>query len=160
MINFIGWVLVWFGLIYLPRLLLLGVRWIDEHRFLQINPDKEWLISGYKLILILWIPLSTIVTVRYNQDASATSFFLYVGFIPLIGLGILKGIIEIIFGTSRFWGFKVSEKFTIKIPFIMTPWGNLKMYKFYFIMNTKRVKPVGVARLLLNLGVLFVLIFF
>ncbi|MCB8976317.1 MAG: hypothetical protein H6657_02705 [Ardenticatenaceae bacterium] len=62
MTQFLLWLCIWLGLYFLPWLLYLGVRWKNQAQFLAAQPQKEPLVSGYKLFLILWLLLSVVIT--------------------------------------------------------------------------------------------------
>lgn len=159
MLDFSIWFLIWLGLFYLPRILLLGVGWINQNQFLATQPEKEWLVSGYKLFLILWLPLSVIGTARFFQEASTEIFYLHVGFIPLLGIGLVKGICESVFGISWFYGWRVLEKANPRFQAGSLRFIFLRTLDFHFARAKKRVQLVGLFRLVMNTAVLLTLIF-
>jgi hypothetical protein len=144
-------------LIYLPRTLLTGVHWLNQERFLKARPDKEWLFSGYKLFLILWLPFSVVGTASYFQESSTGLFYLYVVFVPTIGVGILKGLLETISGIGWFYGWRLTnEPVSISFrPFGRSYW---RVFWYHFTLDQKRVRFVGVIRLVLNTAVLITLL--
>lgn len=151
------WFLVWLTLIYLPRILLTGVHWLNETHFLASRPDKEWLFSGFKLFLILWLPFSVIGTARYFQESPTNLFYLYVFFVPAIGVGLCKGLIETISGIGWFYGWRLTNDPVIKG---FWPFGRsyLKVFWYHFTLDHKRVRFVGGIRLVLNTAVLVTLL--
>ncbi len=157
MATFSTWFLVWLTLIYLPRILLTGVQWLDETHFLASRPDKEWLFSGFKLFLILWLPLSVIGSARYFQGSPTNLFYLFIFFVPAIGVGLCKGLIETISGIGWFYGGRLASEPVIKS---FGPFGRsyLKALWYHFTLDHKRVRFVGVIRLVLNTAVLITLL--
>ena len=156
MYAFSTWFPIWLALIYLPSILLTGVHWFGEERFLKARPDMEWLFSGFKLLLILWLPLSFIFTARHFQE-SPTLFYLFALFIPSIGIGLLKGLIETITGISWFYGWRLTNEPVIVSYF---PFGRsfVRVFWYHFTLDHRRVRFVGSIRLVLNTAVLITLL--
>lgn len=158
MTQFLIWLFVWIGLFFLPRLLLLGVRWQNQSQFLAGHPEKEWLVNGYKLFLILWLPLSLVATARFFQDAPTETFYLFVAFVPLLGVGLAKSIPEMTLGIGWFYGHRKLDELTVQIPFVNHSLRFLQIYDFHFTLAERRVRWVGLVRLLLNTAVLISLL--
>jgi hypothetical protein len=157
--TFSTWLLIWLTLIYLPRILLTGVHWIGEERFLKAQPDKEWLFSGFKLFLILWLPLSFIATARHFQESPTNLFYLFALFIPSIGIGLFKGLIETVTGISWFYGWRLTNEPVIISYF---PFGRsfVRVFWYHFTLDHRRVRWVGIIRLVMNTAVLITLLLF
>lgn len=160
MAQFLLWSFIWLGLFFLTRLFLIGVRWQDQAQFFAAHPEIEWLVSGYKLFLILWLPLSVVGTAHIFQNAPATSFYLFVTFVPLLGLGLVKSIPEITLGIGWFYGYRMPDKLTIKlkIPYFHHSLRFLQIYDFHFAAATHRVRLLGFVRLVANTAVLITLL--
>ena len=103
MTQFLVWLFIWLGLFLLTRLLLAGIRWQNQAQFLAAHPEKERLVSGYKLFLILWLPLSVVATARFFQEAPTETFYLFVTFVPLLGVGLVKSVLEMTAGMGFFF---------------------------------------------------------
>ncbi|MCC6603232.1 MAG: hypothetical protein IT327_08485 [Anaerolineae bacterium] len=150
--TFSTWFPIWLTLIYLPRILLTGVHWLNLDHFVKARPEKEWVFSGYRFFLILWLPISITGTSLFFQESSTSLFYLYVAFVPSIGAGLVKGLIETMTGIGWFYGFQLSNK-TITIPFRQN---HMRLYNF--TLDQKRVRLVGIIRLVMNTAVLITLL--
>ncbi len=160
MTQFLLWLCIWLGLYFLPRLLFLGVPWQNQAQFLAAQPQKEPLVSGYKLFLVLWLPLSLVVTARSFQEVSTETFYLFVAFVPLLGVGLVKSALEIIAGMGCVYRHRAQEDITIRFTIVRHPFRLLQIYDFYFAVAEQRVRLVGVVRLVLNTAVLLALLIF
>lgn len=160
MTQFLLWLCIWLGLYFLPWVLFLGVRWQNQAQFLAAQPEKEPLVSGYKLFLILWLPLSIVITARLFQDAPTKTFYLFVAFVPLLGVGLVKSILEITSGIGCVYHHRAQEDITIRFTIVRHPFRLLQIYDFYFAVTEQRVRLVGVVRLVLNTAVLLALLIF
>lgn len=159
MAQFLIWSFIWLGIFFLPRLLLIGVRWRNQAQFLTAHPEREWLISSYKLFLILWLPLSIVAAARILQDASPKTFYLFVAFIPLLGVGLVKSIPEMTLGIGWLYGYRKPDELTIRAPAIIyTLWFWFLQYDFHFALAERRVRWVGLVRLVINTAVLIALL--
>lgn len=150
MIIFSIWLLIWFSLIFLPRILLTGVSWLDLDGFLKAKPTEEWLFNGYRLFLILWLPISIISTAHYFQESQTEIFYLFVFFVPLIGAGFLKGTIELRTGIGWFYGWRLTSDIDY-ITLRIFRRNYLRLYNF--TLDRKRVQFAGIVRLVLNTAV-------
>ena len=158
MTQFLVWLFIWLGLFLLTRLLLVDVRWQNQAQFLAAHPEKELLVSGYKLFLILWLPLSVVATARFFQESPTETFYLFVAFVPLLGVGLVKSVSELAFGIGWFYGYRLPEKATFHIPFINHSFRFLQSYDFHFALAEQRVRLLGFVRLVLNTAVLITLL--
>ena len=155
--QFLFWLFIWLGLYFLPRLLFLGVRWQNQSQFLAAQPQKEPLVSGYKLFLILWLPLSVVATARFFQGAPTETFYLFVTFVPLLGVGLVKSALEITAGMGCVYGRRSQEEITIRLPAFRHSLRFLQLNDFYFAVAEQRVRWVGAVRLVLNTAVFLAL---
>lgn len=158
MTQLIIWLFIWLGLFLLTRLMLIGVRWQNQAQFLAAQPEKERLVSGYKLFLILWLPLSVVATARFFQAAPTETFYLFVAFVPLLGVGLVKSALEIIVGMGCVYRRRAQRDITIRFPMIRHSFRFLQLYGFYFAVAEQRVRLLGFVRLVLNTAVLLILL--
>jgi hypothetical protein len=158
MAQFLIWSFIWLGLYFLTRLFLIGVRWQNQAQFLAANPEKEWLVSGYKLFLILWLPLSVVGSARFFQEAPTETFYLFVAFVPLLGVGLVKSLLEIAAGIGCVYRHRAQEDITIRVTLIRHSLRFLKINDFYFALAKQRVRLLGFVRLVLNAAVLITLL--
>ncbi len=158
MIQFLIWLGVWLGLFFLPRLLLLGIRWQNQAQFLATHPQKAWLISGYKLFLILWLPLSMVATARASHDAATETFYLLLAFVPLLGASFVKSIPEMALGIGWYYGFRLPETARIHAPFVNHSFRFLQTFDYHFALDARRVRVLGAVRFVVNTAVLLTLL--
>ena len=78
-------------------------------------------------------------------------------FIPLIGLGILKGLIEIVFKVSSHLRFRTYENGQI---IRLGTFRKKYAYDYYFSFDTGHVRSIGFFRLLVNIGMLAAMFYF
>lgn len=159
-LAFLGWFVAGLFIIFLPTILLRGQKWVSAFEFGQGNSHMEWIVSGYTLMLIIWTLLSAVFTARYLQTYTAGIFFLFVIFIPLIGIGLIKSVIEIVFGISSRLGLRLRKAPLIRVPHIHTSLSGIDLFENRFTINQKRIRPVGIIRLLVNIGLLTSMIYF
>lgn len=106
--------------------------------------------------MILWLPLSAIAVANRFQDNSTFQFYLFVFFVPVIGAGFLKGLIELLSGIGWFYGWRISTEPIIRIwPLRHSVF---KVAWYHFTLEQKRVRLVGMIRLVLNTAVLITLL--
>ena len=159
---FLGWFFGGLFLIYLPMLFISGRNWFPRTQFIKKYPEHERLVNIYTIALMIWIPISVIGTARHFEKETGVIFFLFSFFIPLIGVGIIKGGIEIVFGVSSYvWMRKRKRPYPIiwfRSP--LDSWHRLKRIEHRYTQNKERVKRMGAVRILVNIGLLLGLIYF
>ena len=158
MTQFLVWLFIWLGLFWLTQLLLAGVRWQNQAQFLAAHPEKEHLVSGYKLFLILWLPLSVVATARFFQEAPTETFYLFVAFVPLLGVGLVKSVLEMTAGMGFVFRHRAQEDITVRFTMIRHSLRFLQFYGFYFAVAEQRIRLLGFVRLVLNTAVLITLL--
>ena len=160
MAQFLIWAFIWLGLFFLTRLFLIGAHWQTQAQFLAAHPEKEWMVSGYKLFLILWLPLSIVGTARFFQGTPTETFYLFVAFVPLLGVGLVKSVLEITAGIGCVYRHRAQKDITIRFTMIRHSFRFLQLYGFYFAVAEQRVRLLGFVRLVLNTAVLITLLIF
>ncbi|MBX3057132.1 MAG: hypothetical protein KF770_11730 [Anaerolineae bacterium] len=159
-VVFLSWLMAGLLIIFLPATLLRGQKWVSGFEFEQEHPQMERVVSGYTLVLIIWTPLSAVFTARIFQTYMADIFFLFVIFVPLIGIGLIKSVIEIVFGISSHLGLRLRKDPLIRVPHIHTSLSSIELFENRFTINQERIRPVGIIRLLFNTGLIASMIYF
>jgi hypothetical protein len=158
---FTGWFVVGAMFIFLPTLFLIRADWLSGLQFDKEFPEFAWLRVLYTLILVIWIPLSIIFTGRFLQSVETLPFFVFIVFIPLIGVGVTKAIIELVFGvSSHYGGRKLRDRRSVKPRIITTSMSGFAMFQYYYAYGGNRIRLVGLTRLAINVGLLAIMIYF
>ncbi len=154
---FLVWFIVGIMLILFPTFMMAKSSSLKGLRFDKEYPNLAWLRVVYTFFPIIWIPLSIIFTGRALRNESTLTFFVFIVFVPLIGLGILKGLIEIVFKVSSHLGVRLRNSghmirlITYRTRFI---------FEYHFSYGANRVRSIGFFRLFVSVGLLAAMIYF
>jgi hypothetical protein len=154
---FMVWFVVGIMLILFPTFMTIKSNSLKGLRFDEKYPNLAWVRVVYTFFPIIWIPLSIIFTGRILQNESTLTFFVFIVFIPLIGLGILKGLIEIGFKVSSHLRFRTYENGQL---IRLGTFRRKYVYDYYFSFDTDHVRSIGFFRLFINIGMLATMIYF
>jgi hypothetical protein len=148
------WFVVGSMLILFPTFMMIKANSLQGAQFDKEFPELAWLRAIYTFIPIVWIPFSIIFIGRSLQTADKLTFFVFIVFIPLIGLGILKGLMEIIFKFSIHLSVRMGKSV---LSFFTR---NTLNFRYYFSCDAANVQLVGFIRLVVNVGLLAAMIYF
>lgn len=152
--RFISWIIIALVLLFLPRLLLNSGEWLDQAKFGKKYANLARLTVIYPLLHIVGVPAVAIWAARTWQTAVSGTFFLAIIFFPLAIVGLLKALIEIMFGVSTYLGPKDERRRTAKGRWVTPDLNSLTAYQHKFMRSIRQVRSVGVLRLVLCLFVL------
>jgi hypothetical protein len=128
------------------KILLRGVNWLPDLHFGERYPKLAWISGFYTFSQIILVAFSIIFIGRSFQSVQALTFFVFLIFVPVISVDILKAAIEMIFSVSSY-----------SVPRRRIGRGSPR--QFYFVYDKDRVRMVGFVRLGINIGLLMVMIY-
>ena len=147
-------------LIFLPRVFVKDSHWFTIPHFCLEYPEKAWLPKIYKLLVLSWILFSLVFTFNYFQGIALDALLFLAIFVPFLGIGVIKGVMEAGFGTSVYIGVRRAARGEVGVIWFRVVFFSIRfVFEYYFALDKERFQRIGILRALVNLMLLISLIF-
>lgn len=127
---------------YAPSVWLIRKGWLTGEDFSKKHPHLDSVRWGYNLLAILWILISLVITGGWIENTNTADLGPLFILIPMIGLQLLKGVIELLFGVSV----RLATRHPKRIKLIIL---KLRLhYRYKFLYLPEKLRKLGLLRLI------------